>query len=121
MSTLQSINRPFPRHEGIGNIGEYGGDKQECGTGQDRHDAHQVYFESREFARGIVAQKVIPTKVPQGPDASQPRVDQKEDKVLEIGCTNAVCGCCIIVEWQWQQAVVRNQAYSRQPIITISQ
>mmetsp|Transcript_6704 Transcript_6704/g.18726 ORF Transcript_6704/g.18726 Transcript_6704/m.18726 type:complete len:214 (+) Transcript_6704:253-894(+) len=87
---LQTVDRSDARHDAVGYIHQHRRGEEEGADAEDRHDPHEVDDEDVEGAVLIGAEEVVEAKDAEGIGRASPRVDEEEDKVLEIGSTNAV-------------------------------
>jgi hypothetical protein len=87
---LQSINGTNSSHDSVTHIHEHAARKQKGSDGQQGHDAHQMQDHGMKGTIFIRTKKVIPTKERQSIAGTHPRVDQKQNKMLEIAGTDTI-------------------------------
>ena len=87
---LESINGTNARHDPIAHIHKHTTGKQKSTNRQQCHYTNQMQHNGMKGTVLISAKEVVPTKQCQSKGCAGPCVDQKQQEVLQIGCSHTI-------------------------------
>ena len=87
---FQPVNRTNARHDSVRYIHQHRGGEEEGADAKHGHDPHEVNDEDVEGAVLVGAEEVVEAKNTEGIGRAGPRIDEEENKVLQVGGTYAI-------------------------------
>ena len=87
---FQPIDSSDTRHETVANIHEHTRSEEESSYTQHGHDSDKVDNNRMEGTVFVSTEKVVPSKDRQRVRCTSPRIDQKQQKVLEVVSPDAI-------------------------------
>ena len=87
---LQPVDRTDARHDAVCHIHQHRRREEERADAKDGHDPNEVNDEDVEGAVLVGAEEVVEAKDTEGVGRASPRIDEEENKVLQVGGADAI-------------------------------
>ena len=87
---FETINCTNPSHDAITHVHQHAAGKEKGAHGEDGHDANQMQHDRMKHTMLCGTEEVVVKEDKQSVGSTGPRVDEKETKMFEVPCADAI-------------------------------